>query len=86
MVDDLAGAALLVAGIAVFMDRPEFGRAPHGERVGRVRRSPNYRDGTFRNRHATPQLTSGKGWWATNQSQNISTCNTINKIGLYYYE
>lgn len=65
MIVFLAVAALLVAAIALFMNRPEFGRAPRGERLERIRRSPNYRDGAFRNRHATPQLTSGKGWWAT---------------------
>lgn len=65
MIVFLAVAALLVAAIALFMNRPEFGRAPRGERLERIWRSPNYRDGAFRNRHATPQLTSGKGWWAT---------------------
>lgn len=61
MIVFLAVAALLVAAIALFMNRPEFGRAPRGERLERIWRSPNYRDGAFRNRHATPQLTSGKG-------------------------
>jgi hypothetical protein len=65
MIVFLAVAALLVAAIALFMNRPEFGRAPRGERLERIWRSPNYRDGAFRNRHATPQLTSGKGWWHT---------------------
>lgn len=69
MIVFLAVAALLVAAIALFMNRPEFGRAPRGERLERIWRSPNYRDGAFRNRHATPQLTSGKGWWA-----NIFLC------------
>lgn len=54
MIVFLAVAALLVAAIALFMNRPEFGRAPRGERLERIRRSPNYRDGAFRNRHATP--------------------------------
>ena len=74
MIVFLAVAALLVAAIALFMNRPEFGRAPRGERLERIRRSPNYRDGAFRNRHATPQLTSGKGWWATNQLYTLSCC------------
>lgn len=55
-----SAAALLLAGL-LFVRRPEFGRLPQGTRLERVRRSPNYRDGAFRNRHATPQLTSGKG-------------------------
>ena len=35
---------------------------PRGERLERIRRSPNYRDGQFRNLHPTPQMTSGKGF------------------------
>ena len=33
MIVFLAVAALLVAAIALFMNRPEFGRAPRGERL-----------------------------------------------------
>lgn len=33
-----------------------------------------------------PLTLNNNDYWPTNQSQNISTCNTINKIGLYYYE
>lgn len=72
MIVFLAVAALLVAAIALFMNRPEFGRAPRGERLERIWRSPNYRDGAFRNRHATPQLTSGKGWWASISNIGVS--------------
>lgn len=52
--------ALTVAGIA-FMNHPKFGRLPRGERLERIRKSPNYRNGAFQNQYPTPQLTSGKG-------------------------
>lgn len=83
MIVFLAVAALLVAAIALFMNRPEFGRAPRGERLERIRRSPNYRDGAFRNRHATPQLTSGKGWWTTNKYKILLFCISVDYNYIY---
>lgn len=52
---------LAAAGIA-FVNQWSFGRLPRGERLERIRRSPNYHDGQFRNLHPTPQMTSGKGF------------------------
>ncbi len=52
---------LAAAGIA-FVNQWSFGRLPRGERLERIRRSPNYRDGQFRNLHPTPQMTSDKGF------------------------
>ena len=52
---------LAAAGIA-FVNQRSFGRLPRGERLERIRRSPNYRDGQFRNLHPTPQMTSDKGF------------------------
>ena len=36
-----------------------LGAAPSGERLARIQRSPNYRDGAFRNPDATSVSTSG---------------------------
>ena len=55
---------LAAAGIA-FVNQRSFGRLPRGERLERIRRSPNYRDGQFRNLHPTPQMTSDKGFAGT---------------------
>ncbi len=52
---------LAAAGIA-FVNQRSFGRLPRGERLERIRRSPNYRDGQFRNLHPPPQMTSDKGF------------------------
>ena len=54
-------ACLLAAAVALFINQPSFGRLPRGERLARIERSPNYRDGQFRNRERTPQITSGRG-------------------------
>lgn len=37
----------------------EFGKAPSGERLKRIKNSPNYRNGAFQNIHETPQLAEG---------------------------
>ena len=39
-----------------------LGAAPEGERLARIRRSPNYRDGAFRNPEATSLASTGSTW------------------------
>lgn len=39
----------------------KFGQAPKGERLERIKNSPNYRDGEFRNLHNTPVISSDDG-------------------------
>ncbi|MGZ5282722.1 MAG: MBL fold metallo-hydrolase [Bacteroidia bacterium] len=41
----------------VFLNSPVFGALPKGERLKRIRQSPNYRDGKFRNLTETPMMT-----------------------------
>lgn len=41
------------------MRHPQFGRAPSGKRLERIKRSPNYKDGKFQNISDTPALTEG---------------------------
>lgn len=40
-----------------FMNSAVFGALPKGERLARIRRSPNYRDGKFQNLTPTPMMT-----------------------------
>ena len=47
----------------VFVNTPQFGRLPRGERLARIERSAHYRDGEFRNLHETVLMTSGKGFF-----------------------
>lgn len=55
--------AILLAGVAAawFLHTPAFGRLPRGERQQRIERSPNFRDGEFRNRQPTVLMTAQKG-------------------------
>lgn len=43
------------------MIHPIFGKRPSGERLERIKQSPQFRDGKFRNASNTPQLTQGLG-------------------------
>lgn len=45
----LAIMALLAVSVFVFINQPSFGRTPRGERLERVQKSPNYRNGAFQN-------------------------------------
>ena len=53
-------AVTVIAGF-VFVNQPSFGRAPQGERLERIKKSPHYKDGEFRNLHSTMMMTSQKG-------------------------
>ncbi|PPK87881.1 L-ascorbate metabolism protein UlaG (beta-lactamase superfamily) [Neolewinella xylanilytica] len=59
-------AILLFAGLALatvlFLRQEKLGASPRGERLERIRRSPHYRDGKFRNLTETPLLSEGHGW------------------------
>lgn len=47
---------ILIAATYIFMKQPQFGELPKGERLERIKASPNYRDGQFQNLHHTPAL------------------------------
>ncbi|WP_198661731.1 MBL fold metallo-hydrolase [Lewinella sp. IMCC34183] len=59
-------AIILFAGLALagvlFLRQEKLGASPSGERLERIRRSPHYRDGKFRNLTETPLLSEGHGW------------------------
>jgi L-ascorbate metabolism protein UlaG (beta-lactamase superfamily) len=45
------------------MQQPQFGKTPSGERLERMKRSPNYKNGAFENLHHTPALTEGVSYY-----------------------
>ena len=52
--------ALLALSVFIFINQPAFGRLPTGERLERVKKSANYRDGSFKNQHETVLMTSNR--------------------------
>lgn len=61
MIFGIIGLALILALAAfLFMQHPMFGKLPEGERLERIRQSPNYKDGTFHNQSPTQMILSNK--------------------------
>src|SRR5690554_33213 len=52
----LITAALLIAAITFYLQRPKFGKSPSGKRLEQIKKSVNYRDGAFQNLNETPQF------------------------------
>ena len=52
---------VLVLGVILFMQQQNFGKAPSGARLERIKRSPNYKDGSFQNQSYTPVMPENGG-------------------------
>ncbi|MEL7586825.1 MAG: MBL fold metallo-hydrolase [Prolixibacteraceae bacterium] len=50
---------LVILAIYLYMQRPEFGKAPAGKRLEMMNKSSHYKNGRFHNMHNTPMLTEG---------------------------
>jgi L-ascorbate metabolism protein UlaG (beta-lactamase superfamily) len=55
--------AVLVLATILFMQQPSFGKKPSGKRLERIRKSPNYKNGSFQNLVETPSLTGGATYY-----------------------
>ncbi len=62
IVTSLVVLAAIAAAVSLFMHGRQFGRLPQGERLARIERSPNYRNGAFHNRDTTVMFTSRRGF------------------------
>ncbi|MES2330449.1 MAG: MBL fold metallo-hydrolase [Bacteroidota bacterium] len=54
---------VFVIAVYLFMRQSSFGAMATGERMERIKRSPNYRDGSFQNQHLTPTMTEGANFY-----------------------
>ena len=54
---------VLAGAVYLYMQQPQFGKAPTGERLARIQKSPNYKDGQFQNQSATPAFTEGANFF-----------------------
>jgi len=50
---------LIFLAFYLFLQDARFGKAPAGERLAQIQKSPNYKNGKFENVHFTPDLTEG---------------------------
>ncbi len=53
----VSAVLLLITAIFFYIRQPKFGKAPGGERLEQLYKSPNYKDGQFQNIHLTPNFT-----------------------------
>ena len=54
---------VLVLTVIIVLNHPAFSRTPRGERLVRIERSPNYKEGQFVNQEPTPFMTTDKSRW-----------------------
>ena len=54
---------VLVGGVWGFLHQPSFGQLPSGERLERIKKSPHYKNGAFKNLHDTPLMTGNDNRW-----------------------
>ncbi|WP_201741456.1 MBL fold metallo-hydrolase [Sinomicrobium soli] len=59
MIIFLSLLAILVISLILYLQHPQFGKAPSGDRLERLAASPHFRDGVFENLSYTPPLTEG---------------------------
>ncbi len=55
---------LLTVSVLIFIQQDMFGKLPSGERLERVKKSPNYKNGSFKNLSNTPDLTEGVSYFS----------------------
>lgn len=56
MIITLAIVAVLSIAVFVFIQQKSFGKTPEGSRLERIKKSPNYKNGTFTNQTETPMM------------------------------
>lgn len=54
----ITGVSVLIVTM-IIMQHPSFGKLPSGKRLERIKKSPNFKDGTFHNLSPTPMLAEG---------------------------
>jgi L-ascorbate metabolism protein UlaG (beta-lactamase superfamily) len=55
---------LIIIIVAVFIRQPKFGKAPQGQQLQKIKKSPYYKKGSFQNLSPTPALTEGVSYYA----------------------
>ncbi len=59
----LAIIIAIFATVFFIMRQPKFGKLPSGERLEKIRKSPNYKNGSFQNQSFTPVLVEGVSYF-----------------------
>lgn len=60
MIITIIGLLAIVGIVAVvYLQQPQFGKAPNGARLERIKNSPNYKNGKFKNLQKVSMLPEG---------------------------
>ena len=54
---------VLIGTVYIFLQQPKFGKKSTGERLEKIKQSPNYKNGQFQNLSHTPDLTDGVSYF-----------------------
>ena len=63
MLITLSILVLLIIAVFAFLKQPKFGRLPSGQRLEKITRAANYKNGQFKNLSDTPMLSEGVGFF-----------------------
>lgn len=55
---------IIFVAVILFFRQPKFGKQPSGERLQKIKNSPNYKNGSFQNLSVTPDLTEGATYFS----------------------
>ena len=55
---------VIIATVIAFMQQAKFGRLPSGDRLEIIKKSANYKNGSFQNQSITPDLTEGASFFS----------------------
>jgi L-ascorbate metabolism protein UlaG (beta-lactamase superfamily) len=59
--------ALFSVATAFTLNQDKFGKSPSGERLQRIKKSPNYRNGSFQNQSITPVMAEGVSYFSVSK-------------------
>ncbi len=60
----LATFLLIGLSVYIFLQQPMFGKLSTGDRLARIEKSPNFKDGQFQNQSITPDLAEGVSYYS----------------------
>lgn len=63
MIIFLVVIATFILLVTLYMRQEKFGQIPKGERLERIKNSPHFIEGVFKNLNHTPQMTNENGFW-----------------------
>ena len=59
----LSIVVLLILSSCIVLNLPQFGKLPKGDRLERIKKSPHWKDGKFRNEQETVTMTGDKNFF-----------------------